>query len=151
VVQVRPAADAIYAKSREPWSYWLTGKQGAPPRPFYDPLEFMIRECRKRGMEFHAWFNPYRAVFSATSELAPNHLTTQPDWFMAYGGQKIFNPGLPAVRHYVTQVIMDVVRNYDIDAVHFDDYFYPYTVAGDILRDDAAFAEFPAGFGSKND
>jgi uncharacterized lipoprotein YddW (UPF0748 family) len=152
VVQVRPAADAFYAKSREPWSYWLTGTQGKPPRPFYDPLAFMIRECRKRNLEFHAWFNPYRAVFDTTQTVAAGHITkTQPAWFLKYGNQRLFNPGLPAVRNYVTQVILDVARNYDIDAVHFDDYFYPYTLANDTLRDDITFAQHPNGFGNKDD
>lgn len=152
VVQIRPAADALYARSREPWSPWLTGQQGRPPQPFYDPLEFMLAECRQRCMEFHAWFNPYRATFDSASYLIPNHLTkTHPEWFLTYGGKKIFNPGLPPVREYVTQVIMDVVRNYDIDGVHFDDYFYPYTIANDTLRDDDAFAQHPSGFADKDD
>jgi len=126
--QIRPTTDAFYAKSREPWSKWLTGTQGLAPSPFYDPLEFAIIEAHKRGMELHAWFNPYRAAFSlAEKEVHPQHITRQkPQWFFNYGGKKLFNPGLPEVRAYIVQVIMDVVRNYDIDGVHFDDYFYPY-------------------------
>jgi len=153
VVQVRPAADAFYKKSREPWSVWLTGKQGTEPNPPYDPLEFMVDETHRHGMEFHAWFNPYRATFdTAFASLAPGHISrTRPEWFLTYGGRKLFNPGLPEVREYITGIILDVVRNYDVDAVHFDDYFYPYAVAGDTLRDDSTFLAYGAGFTSKDD
>src|ERR1700744_6181280 len=101
--QIRPAADAFYAKSTEPWSRWLTGKQGQAPNPFYDPLQFAIDEAHKRGMELHAWFNPYRATNdNKFTLLSPDHITnTKPQWFFTYGGQKIFNPGLPEVREYV--------------------------------------------------
>ncbi len=128
IVQIRPVADALYPSPYEPWSEYLTGKQGVAPNPLYDPLEFMINETHKRGMEFHAWINPYRAVFStATSSIAPNHITkTHPHWFVTYNHQKIFNPGLPEVRNYVTKIVQDVVARYDIDAIHMDDYFYPY-------------------------
>ncbi|GAA4314760.1 glycoside hydrolase family 10 protein [Compostibacter hankyongensis] len=131
VVQVRPAADALYASDLEPWSYWLTGKQGDAPSPYYDPLQFMITETHKRGMEFHAWFNPYRAVFRTSMTVAPNHITRlRPQWFVTYGDTRYFNPGIPEVWTFVTRVIRDVVRRYDIDAVHFDDYFYPYRIRG---------------------
>ncbi len=152
-VQVRPAADAFYAKSKEPWSYWLTGKQGQAPSPFYDPLQFMIEEAHKRGMEIHAWFNPYRASHkSNTTPLASNHITRQkPEWFFTYDGMRLFNPGLPAVREYITSVILDVVKNYDIDGVHLDDYFYPYPIAKQVIPDDATFRQFPNGFTNKND
>jgi len=128
IVQIRPAADAFYYSKYEPWSQWLTGKQGQAPKPYYDPLEFMIKETHKRNMEFHAWFNPYRAVFKyKESKTDKNHITnTKPEWFTTYGPHKFFNPGLPEVQNYVTSVIQDVVKRYDIDAVHFDDYFYPY-------------------------
>jgi len=146
--QVRPAADAFYAKSTEPWSKWLMGKQGVAPDPLYDPLQFAIDEAHKRGMELHAWFNPYRATFdNKYSQLSPNHITnTRPEWFFTYGGQKIFNPGLPEVREYVVKVILNVVDNYDIDGVHMDDYFYPYAIAGQKLNDAAAFAKYNDGF-----
>ncbi len=128
IVQVRPAADAFYYSKYEPWSQWLTGTQGKAPKPYYDPLEFMIKEAHKRNMEFHAWFNPYRAVFKyQTAQVDRNHITnTKPEWFFTYGPHKFFNPALPEVRTYVTKIIQDVVTRYDIDAVHFDDYFYPY-------------------------
>jgi len=128
IVQVRPAADAFYYSKYEPWSQWLTGTQGKAPKPYYDPLEFLVKEAHKRNMEFHAWFNPYRAVFKyETAQVDSNHITnTKPEWFFTYGPHKFFNPALPEVRTYVTKVIQDVVARYDIDAVHFDDYFYPY-------------------------
>lgn len=152
-VQVRPAADAFYAKSKEPWSFWLTGKQGQAPVPFYDPLQFMIDEAHKRGMEIHAWFNPYRASHkSNTTPLAPNHITRQkPEWFFTYDGMRLFNPGIPVVREYITSVIMDVVKNYDVDGIHLDDYFYPYPIARQVIPDDATFRQFPNGFTNKND
>src|SRR5690606_28200682 len=99
VVQVRPASDAFYASSIEPWSYWLTGKQGKAPVPYYDPLEFMVTASHKRGMEFHAWFNPYRAVFNIRKNRISDHNITllHPGWFVTYGDKKYFNPGLPDV------------------------------------------------------
>lgn len=132
IVQIRPAADAFYISTYEPWSYWLSGQQGVPPSPYYDPLEFMITEAHKRGMEFHAWFNPYRAVFNtASTRVSPDHVTRlHPDWFVTYGDKKYFNPGVPEVWTWLVHVISDVVSRYDIDAVHFDDYFYPYRIAG---------------------
>ncbi len=146
--QVRPAADALYAKSREPWSQWLTGKQGKAPSPAYDPLEFAINEAHQRGMELHAWFNPYRATFSASQKgLSDDHITKQkPEWFFTYAGRKLFNPGLPEVREYIIKVVLDVVDNYDIDGVHLDDYFYPYPVDGQHIDDAQTFADHPDGF-----
>jgi uncharacterized lipoprotein YddW (UPF0748 family) len=127
-VQVRSAADAFYAGSREPWSAYLTGTQGKAPAPFWDPLAFMVEEAHKRGMEFHAWFNPFRSVLSSSSVVARDHISqTQPAWHLTYRSPfKLLNPGLPEVREYVAGVVADVVRRYDIDGVHFDDYFYPY-------------------------
>ena len=126
--QVRPSTDAFYAKGREQWSMFLTGKQGVAPEPFYDPLEFAITEAHKRGMELHAWINPYRATTSLVDSLtSADHISRiHPDWFFTYGDKKYFDPGLPEVRHYLVDVIMDIVRNYDVDGIHFDDYFYPY-------------------------
>ncbi|TGE23111.1 glycoside hydrolase family 10 protein [Hymenobacter metallicola] len=143
-VQVRPAADAFYQSELEPWSKWLTGQQGKAPSPAYDPLPFLIEEAHARGMEFHAWFNPYRASMdSVTRRLAPNHPFKQhPEWFLRFGGKLLFNPGLPEVRQYITRVILDVVRRYDIDGVHFDDYFYPYPEPGLKIHDEAAFQQF---------
>jgi uncharacterized lipoprotein YddW (UPF0748 family) len=123
ILQVRPAADAFYAKGREPWSKWLSGKQGQAPDPVYDPLEFAIVEAHKRGMELHAWFNPYRATFDSNFKaLSPRHITNlEPSWFFTYGGIKLFNPGIPEVRDYIVQVILNVVDHYNIDGVHMDD------------------------------
>jgi uncharacterized lipoprotein YddW (UPF0748 family) len=130
VVQIRPAADAFFPSTYEPWSEWLTGIQGQPPSPFYDPLAFMIEETHKRGMEFHAWCNPYRAVHTiGKSSVAADHITRQhPDWFVRFQKTLYFDPGNKEVQQYVTNVIRDIVRRYDIDALHFDDYFYPYEI-----------------------
>lgn len=146
--QVRPAADAFYTKSTEPWSKWLNGKQGQAPDPAYDPLEFAIAEAHKRGMELHAWFNPYRATTdNKYYALAPNHITNlKPEWFFTYGGQKLFNPGLPEVREYIIHIILNVVDNYDVDGIHMDDYFYPYLVDGQTLHDEDAFKQYGANF-----
>lgn len=147
MLQVRPSGDAFYAKSREPWSRWLMGKQGIAPSPGYDPLEFAIKEAHARGMELHAWFNPYRATLSPNEVVSPDHMTRKrPDLFFTYGGQKQFNPGLPEVREYIVQVILDVVKGYDVDGIHFDDYFYPYPISGQRLNDSATFADYPNGF-----
>lgn len=147
LLQVRPAADAFYAKSREPWSQWLTGTQGIAPAPGYDPLEFAIREAHSRGMELHAWFNPYRATMSPGAAVHESHITRQkPEWFFTYAGKKQFDPGIPEVREYIVQVILDVVKAYDIDGVHFDDYFYPYKVEGQRIRDSGTFEKYGAGF-----
>ena len=146
--QVRPAADAFYAKSREPWSKYLTGVQGQAPSPLFDPLDFAISESHKRGMELHAWFNPYRATFDGRfNTLAQDHITrTKPEWFFIYEGIKLFNPGLPEVREYIVQVILDVVKNYDVDGIHMDDYFYPYPVRGQVINDADAFAKYGGDF-----
>lgn len=151
--QVRPAADAFYAKSREPWSRWLTGKQGQAPDPAFDPLEFAITEAHKRGIELHAWFNPYRATMDGRFNLlSPNHITnTKPEWFMVYGGIKLFNPGIPEVREYIVKVILDVVDNYDIDGVHMDDYFYPYAIAGQKINDAEAYQQYGSEFNDIRD
>jgi uncharacterized lipoprotein YddW (UPF0748 family) len=150
VVQVRPSCDAIYPSSIEPWAEWLTGKQGRSPG--YDPLQFMVDEAHKRGMEFHAWFNPYRAVISTTSSsIDTSHVSIKhPEWCITYGTLKFLDPGQPNVRNYVTSVIMDVVRRYDIDAVHFDDYFYPYPQTGLTVADDNTFALYNRGITDKN-
>jgi uncharacterized lipoprotein YddW (UPF0748 family) len=151
--QVRPAADAFYAKSTEPWSKWLNGEQGLAPDPIYDPLQFAIEEAHKRGMELHAWFNPYRATLDNNyRSLSPNHITNlKPEWFFTYGGQKLFNPGLPEVREYIIHIILNVVDNYDIDGVHMDDYFYPYLVAGQAINDADAYKQYGSRFADIRD
>jgi len=147
VVQIRPATDAFYPSQYEPWSEWLTGTQGLPPSPYYDPLQFMIEETHKRGMEFHAWCNPYRAVFSiGKSSVSPSHVTkVHPDWFLPYGGTLYFDPGNKEAQQYVTSVIRDIVRRYDIDAIHFDDYFYPYRIPGKEFPDDTSYRQYGNG------
>jgi uncharacterized lipoprotein YddW (UPF0748 family) len=132
IVQVRPAADALYPSPYEPWSQWLTGTQGKPPSPFYDPLQFGIEEAHKRGFEYHAWLNPYRANFSLSkASIAPTHITKlHPEWFVQYGGKLYFDPGNKEAQAWVIEVVRDMVTRYDIDAVHMDDYFYPYKIAG---------------------
>lgn len=153
ILQVRPATDALYAKSFEPWSEYLTGEQGKAPDPFYDPLKFAIEECHKRGMELHAWFNPYRATFNnKESSISPDHITKRKkNWFFTYDGRQLFNPGLPEVRDYIVKVILNVVDNYDIDGIHFDDYFYPYSVKGQFINDAAAFAKYNDGIADIKD
>ncbi len=152
VVQIRPVADAFYPSQLEPWSEYLTGKQGKPPVPYYDPLEFMITETHKRGMEFHAWMNPYRAVFNINkSSIAPNHITKlHPEWFIDYGGKRYFDPGNKEAQKFVEDVVKDVVSRYDVDAIHFDDYFYPYRISGKEFGDWKSFQKYGNGM-SKDD
>ncbi|MBU2505919.1 MAG: family 10 glycosylhydrolase [Bacteroidetes bacterium] len=150
VFQIRPACDAMYASEIEPWSYWLTGTQGKAPSPFFDPLEFAIEEAHKRGMELHAWFNPYRVKRASWGfQLAESNIAKKnPHWVLTVNGDQILDPGLPEVREHVLSVIKDVVRRYDIDAVHFDDYFY---LSGISNQDDATFAAHTRGFTNRGD
>ena len=152
IVQIRPAGDALYPSQYEPWSEFLTGKQGVPPNPYYDPLEFMIKETHKRGMEFHAWMNPYRAVFNMQkSSIAATHLTKlHPEWFLMYGDKKYFNPALPEVRQHTVRVVKDIVSRYDIDAIHMDDYFYPYRIAGKEFPDQQSYLKYGNGMNKEN-
>ena len=153
IVQIRPVADAFYPSIYEPWSEYLTGTQGQAPKPFYDPLQFMIEETHKRGMEFHAWLNPYRAVFNTSrSSVAVTHPTrTHKDWFVTYGDRsgykKYFDPGNPEARAFVTNVVRDIVERYDVDGIHLDDYFYPYPVAGKDFPDGSSYRRFGNGMG----
>jgi uncharacterized lipoprotein YddW (UPF0748 family) len=130
VFQVRPQADAFYKSELEPWSYYLTGEQGKAPEPLYDPLEFWIEESHNRGIEFHAWLNPYRANHSAMrGELSPKSIVkSHPDWVKKLGdnGYYWMDPALQEVQDHSFAVVVDIVRRYDVDAIHFDDYFYPY-------------------------
>lgn len=159
IFQVRSESDAMYSSSFDPWSFWLTGSQGDPPFPFYDPLEFAIEEAHKRGMELHAWFNPYRAERSVGNYvIASNHVTIlHPDWTLQIGTFKFLNPGLAQVRNYISSVIFDVVSRYDVDGVHFDDFFYPYppnnmtASSANNSLDNTTFADDPRGFIDKND
>jgi len=153
--QVRSQCDAMYESQLEPWSADLTGRQGRAPSPAYDPLEFLIAACRQRGLEVHAWFNPFRAVSNVANlpSFAPTHLArTRPEWLLAQGSLRILDPGLPQVRDYVLSVLLDVLRRYDVDGIHFDDYFYPYPPSsGPAFNDDATFAADPRGFTSRAD
>ena len=152
IFQVRPEADALYASRLEPWSRFLTGVQGKAPEPYWDPMQFMIDECHKRGMEFHAWINPYRTKTTLKSELAPNHVyNIHPEWFVTYGDQLYFDPALPESRRHICMVVSDSVSRYDVDAIHMDDYFYPYPIKGKDFPDDASFARFGGGFSNKGD
>lgn len=142
VFQVRPAGDAFYDSPIEPWSEWLTGKQGRAPAPYYDPLAFIIEACHDRAMELHAWFNPFRAALVRTSQIPQDYKhasTNHPEWMREYGDRTYFDPGIPEVQEFVTQVILDVVRRYDIDAVHFDDYFYPYRIPNQEFPDSLSY------------
>ena len=152
IFQVRPEADAFYVSSLEPWSRYLTGVQGKAPSPLWDPMAFMIEECHKRGMEFHAWVNPYRVKTNLKSELAPTHIYWQhPEWFLEYGNQLFFDPGLPESRKHICKVIQDIISRYDVDAIHMDDYFYPYPIQGKDFPDNLSFARYGMGFSNKQD
>ncbi len=125
ILQVRPAADALYQSTYEPWSPYLTGEMGLDPG--YDPLEFAIEEAHRKGLELHAWFNPFRAQTNHKNKVSSNHIVnTRPDWIKRYGNYLWLDPGNPEARRYSLQVMLDVVERYDIDGVHMDDYFYPY-------------------------
>ena len=152
IFQVRPECDALYASSLEPWSRFLTGRQGMAPSPYWDPLQWMIEQCHKRGMELHAWINPYRARTKTTTELAASHIASKrPDLVFEYDGLSVLNPGIPETRDYICKVVDDIVRRYDIDGLHIDDYFYPYPVAGLTINDDRQFAFYNNGFSNKAD
>lgn len=152
IFQVRPEADALYFSSIEPWSRFLTGMQGKAPSPRWDPMAFMIEECHKRGMEFHAWINPYRVKTNKSVKLAPTHIYWQhPEWFVEYGNQLFFDPALPESRKHICRVVEDIVSRYDVDAIHMDDYFYPYPIPGKSFPDDLSFARYGVGFSNRDD
>lgn len=153
MVQIRSYGDAFYPSELVPWSEYLTGRQGKAPEPLYDPVAFMISECRKRNIEFHAWFNPYRVILNVnTATLDTKHVAIKhPDWLLAYGNLRILDPGNQEVRKHVTQVVMEVARRYDIDGIHFDDYFYPYPATGLTVNDSTSFKKDPRGFTKKDD
>lgn len=141
IVQVRPAADAFYPSSYEPWSEYLSGVQGKSPEPYYNPLAFMIQHAKQRGLEFHAWFNPYRVSMKDTFNFADGHpIHKHPEWFLKYGGKWYYDPGHPQAQEFVLQSILETVKHYDLDAVHFDDYFYPYRIANEVFPDSATYA-----------
>lgn len=144
--QVRVEGDALYASQLEPWSRYLTGQQGTAPEPYWDPLEWMIQQCHARGMELHAWINPYRAKTKGTPALATTHYAIQhPDRCFNYDGLMLFDPGVPENRQFICEVARDIVSRYDVDGFHIDDYFYPYPVAGVPIPDDASYARYGEG------
>ncbi|MEI6555596.1 MAG: family 10 glycosylhydrolase [Paludibacter sp.] len=155
LLQIRPTSDAFYPSAIEPWSHWLTGKQGTRPNPYYDPLQFIIEEAHKRFIEVHAWLNPYRVTNSDNLNiLNKNHLYFKnKDLFVKYGDKYYFDPGLDETREFLNRVVEDVVERYDVDGVHFDDYFYPYRVANEEFPDEMTFRKNPRGFepNQKND
>ncbi|MGW6009652.1 glycoside hydrolase family 10 protein [Streptomyces sp. NPDC055210] len=140
IFQVRPTADALWASPFEPWAQYLTGVQGKDPG--WDPLGTAVTEAHARGLELHAWFNPYRVAnhTDPTRLVASHPARVHPDWIVPYGGKLYYNPGLPEVRAFVQDAMLDAVGKYAVDAVHWDDYFYPYPVAGQVFDDDAAYA-----------
>ena len=152
IFQVRPECDALYESSIEPWSYYLTGEQGSRPYPYWDPLQWMIEQCHKRGMELHAWINPYRAKTKAAHVNAVNHVVVQhPEWTFQYDGLTLLNPALKQCRDYICQVVKDIVDRYDVDGLHIDDYFYPYPVPGVAIPDKAYFQANNYGLENQGD
>lgn len=143
IFQVRPEADAFYPSDIEPWSRFYTGQQGVAPAGNFDVMAFLIDECHKRNMEFHAWLNPYRASTAGNTRFADSHIYHQhPEWFVTYNKQILFDPGLPESRQFICRVVRDIVSRYDVDAIHMDDYFYPYPAAGLSFPDDNSFRKY---------
>ena len=150
--QVRPECYALYPSDIEPWSRFLTGQQGKSPNPYWDPLQWMIVQCHSRGMDLHAWINPYRAKTKATTMLSTSHIAIRhPERVFEYDDLLILQPALQENRDYICSVVADIVSRYDVDGVHFDDYFYPYPVAGKTIPDDNYFLQNPEGFTDKGD
>jgi len=152
IFQVRPECDALYESPYEPWSRFLTGVQGKKPSPYWDPLAWMTEQCHKRGMELHAWINPFRAKTKTTNELSENHVAIKyPGRVFAYDGQMILNPGIPENRDYICKIAADIVSRYDVDGLHIDDYFYPYPAAGQVIPDDREYKSYRNGINNKGD
>lgn len=149
--QVRAEGDALYQSYMEPWSRFLTGVQGKVPEPYWDPLAWMVEQCHQRGMELHAWINPFRAKTKGTPSLTSAYFLQHPDRFFEYDGLWLFDPGVPENRQYICQVVADIVQRYDVDGIHIDDYFYPYPVAGKSIPDDAEYARFNNGIRDRGD
>ncbi len=144
IVQVRAAGDAFYKSEFAPWSRFLTGEEGRAAPWEEDTLDWMIKEAHERGMEFHAWFNPYRASFDLKTDiLSPTHdYYLHPEWMLQYGTKYYYNPGIPEVRNRFSEVIKEVVANYNLDAIHFDDYFYPYKIKDAVFNDSLAYQTY---------
>lgn len=150
IFQVRAQADAFYDSRYEPWSRYLTDG-GKAPVPFWDPLEFMVEQAHRRGMELHAWLNPYRVTTSAKQTVPKGHIALRhPERFIRYDGKLYFDPGRPENREYIGKIVDDIVARYDIDGIHFDDYFYPYPVKGKAFADDASYRKYGKGM-ARND
>jgi uncharacterized lipoprotein YddW (UPF0748 family) len=146
VVQVRPTADTFWDSDLEPWSRWIASAQGVDPG--WDPMAYAVEAAHERGLDFHAWFNPYRVTLTGTdvTALHPEHpARLNPDWVVAYGGRLYYDPGVPAAREHTEAVVMEAVERYDLDGVHFDDYFYPYPVAGQEFDDADTYATYGDG------
>lgn len=151
IFQVRPAGDAFYPTELAPWSKYLTGQQGLAPQPEYDPLEFLIEETHNRSMEFHAWVNPYRATMDLDTfalSTSKHQFYRHRNWLVQYGRRLYFNPGLPEVRQHVVDVVAEIVEKYDVDGIHFDDYFYPYKERGVEFPDTTEFILYGERFDS---
>jgi uncharacterized lipoprotein YddW (UPF0748 family) len=148
----RTKGDAFYKSDLEPWSEYLTGLQGRPQNPIWDPLEFLVNEGHKRGMEVHAWINPFRAYSASSSAFRDVlHVSNQhPEWMLKVGGSVIINPGIPAARTFVLDVLTDIIKRYDIDGIHYDDFFYPYDDITKNNEDNATYLQYGKadGFGS---
>ena len=152
IFQVRPECDALYNSCIEPWSRFLTGEQGKAPSPYWDPLQWMIEQCHKRGMELHAWINPYRAKTKTTHVLSPKHIAhKRRDLVFEYDGQYILNPAYDENRQYICHVVGDILRRYDVDGLHIDDYFYPYPAAGCTIPDENLYRRNPGGHSNIGD
>lgn len=144
--QVRPTADAMYKSDLEPWSAWLTGRRGKAPSPMWDPMQFALEQAHLRGMEFHAWLNPYRVTSSAKEILPENHISNRhPERLFRYNGQVLFDPAYQENRDFICAVVDDILARYDVDGIHIDDYFYPYPVPGKSIPDDKSYAAFGNG------
>ncbi len=153
IFQARPASDAFYNSTIEPWSVYLTGEQGKAPSKFYDPLAFLIEQAHKRCMEVHVWINPYRVTNTENIQgLVKEHIFyKKPYLFQKYGGKYLFDPGFPETRDYLVHVVSDIVARYDLDAIHLDDYFYPYKVAGKDFPDSETYRKYSRGIANKGD
>ncbi|MFM2010910.1 MAG: hypothetical protein RLZZ479_1301 [Bacteroidota bacterium] len=147
IVQIRSNGDAFYPTELAPWSRNLTGKEGKAPTPYFDTLEWMITEAHTRGFEFHAWLNPFRATSGTNTEIVSrkHDLIKHPDWMIKYAGKYYYNPALPEVQNHLTKVVEEVVQKYDVDAIHFDDYFYPYTVENEKFNDTDSYNKYGNG------
>ncbi|MEO7933074.1 MAG: family 10 glycosylhydrolase [Chthoniobacterales bacterium] len=144
ILQVRPNSDALYRSSMEPWSAWLTGSMGADPG--YDPLAFAVAEAHRRGLQLHAWVNPFRALATTEGGMSERHISQRhPEWIRRFGTQLFIDPGVPEAREYVQRVILDIVRRYDVDGVHLDDYFYPYPAGSAEFPDGASYKKYSGG------